>query len=181
MKDLLTAALVGLSISDFWFCSLYSFSVGVINKWAALEFIIGRMLGLCLLGVWIGILGCSFPISPKLLKLIFGIITLIFGIWTILRKRKESPKGNIGFGLGFLRGATPCFKLFLIVPLILTSNLFNNLLLVLVYAISSSVYPVIGFLSANLAGRVFSHRKTFKMANSVVLILVGIYYIFKFL
>lgn len=87
---------------------------------------------------------------------------------------------SVGF-LGFVRGATPCLKLLLLVPLILTLPLYDSLAVTGVFAASSSIYSVMGILGGYLLGMNFSERiPQLRRAGAFMLICVGIYFAYKF-
>ncbi|MDD3089338.1 MAG: hypothetical protein PHT95_05285, partial [Candidatus Omnitrophica bacterium] len=66
-----------------------------------------------------------------------------------------------------------------LVPLILGTKLFQGMLVSLAYALSSSVYLSLGFVSAGLLERVAPHRHIIKRAGGVILVLIGALYIYK--
>jgi MFS family permease len=87
---------------------------------------------------------------------------------------------SVGF-LGFVRGATPCLKLLLLVPLILTLPLYESLAVTGVFAASSSIYSVMGIFGGYVLGMNFSERiPQLRKAGAVMLIVVGIYFVYKF-
>jgi len=87
---------------------------------------------------------------------------------------------TVGF-LGFVRGATPCLKLLLLVPLILTLPLYDSLAVTGVFAASSSIYSVLGIFGGYVLGMNFSERiPQLRKAGAFMLIAVGIYFAYKF-
>ncbi|UCF07598.1 MAG: hypothetical protein JSW28_08110 [Thermoplasmata archaeon] len=84
--------------------------------------------------------------------------------------------------LGFVRGATPCLKLLLLAPLILTLPLHDSLAVTGVFALSSSIYSVIGITAGYMLGTGFSAKRLpqLRMAGAVMLIGIGIYFTYKF-
>ena len=83
--------------------------------------------------------------------------------------------------LGFVRGATPCLKILLLVPLILTLPFPDAMLLTAVFALSSTIYPTIGILGAGVLGTAVSERRVPQLtrAAAVVMIGIGVYYLYK--
>jgi hypothetical protein len=87
---------------------------------------------------------------------------------------------SVGF-LGFVRGATPCLKLLLLVPLILTLPLYDSLAVTGVFAASSSIYSVMGIIGGYVLGMNFSQKiPQLRKAGAFMLIAVGIYFAYKF-
>jgi len=87
---------------------------------------------------------------------------------------------SVGF-LGFVRGATPCLKLLLLVPLILTLPIYDSLAVTGVFAASSSIYSVIGIIGGYVLGMNFSQKiPQLRRAGAFMLIAVGIYFAYKF-
>jgi MFS family permease len=87
---------------------------------------------------------------------------------------------SVGF-LGFIRGATPCLKLLLLVPLILTLPLYDSLAVTCVFAASSSIYSVMGILGGYILGMNFSEKiPQLRKAGAFMLIAVGLYFAYKF-
>jgi len=144
MEKLTTVILLGFSL-NYLMCIFLSFGMSSVSPKLALKFIAGRLFGLMLLGVLISAFGKIFYISPKILNLIFGVMCIILGIW-LFASKKCLPHPNIGFSMGFFRGITPCIKIVLIIPLIFGTSLIEALILMLVFGLASSIYPVAGLL-----------------------------------
>ena len=83
--------------------------------------------------------------------------------------------------LGFVRGATPCLKMLLLVPLILTLPFPDAMLLTVVFALSSTIYPTIGILGASVLGTAVSEKRMPQLtrAAAVMMIGIGVYYLYK--
>ncbi|UCG68615.1 MAG: DUF4779 domain-containing protein [Thermoplasmata archaeon] len=102
-------------------------------------------------------------------------------------KRKEECKkhGNFdkryGFTLGVLRGATPCLKIVVLTPLLVAFGFPQSLLLIIVYASVSTIYPIIGYLSADILSKFERYQWAFKILGALILITIGIYTIIKVL
>ena len=84
-----------------------------------------------------------------------------------------------GFYLGILRGATPCAKIIVLAPLLVAVGFPSSLLMILVYTLASTVYPVMGYLSADILSNFEKHQFLLKIAGAVILISIGAYTIFK--
>ena len=81
-----------------------------------------------------------------------------------------------------MRGATPCVKIMMLVPLILTLPFQDSMLLVVIYALSSSIYTVAGVLVGNSLGTVaFSEwRPHLTRVGAMMMMGIGVYYLYKF-
>lgn len=84
-------------------------------------------------------------------------------------------KNSYVFGLGVARGATPCLKIFILVPLLVAVDIYLALAMILVYALASSIYPIIGFLSGSILQSAEKHAMYVKAGAALVLVGVGIY------
>ncbi len=96
-------------------------------------------------------------------------------------KRLKNASNRLGFSLGVVRGATPCAKVIVLIPLLVAFGFPQSLPLILVYAATSTVYPVIGYLSADVLTNFEDHRFKLRMLGAIILILMGSYYIIKVL
>ena len=84
-----------------------------------------------------------------------------------------------GFGVGLLRGVTPCFKIVVLAPLMVAISVGDAVLMLLVFVGVSMVYPVIGYLSANTMHNLIHNRKLMLMIGGIILIIIGLYYIYE--
>ncbi len=91
----------------------------------------------------------------------------------------RSSQRKYGFYLGVLRGATPCAKVIVLAPLLVAFGFPSSLLLIFVYASASTIYPVIGYLSADLLLKFEKHRFALKILGALTLITLGVYTIIK--
>ena len=92
-------------------------------------------------------------------------------------KNKHGLRPTGAFLLGVMRGATPCVKLMVLAPLLIAVGPLLAVVLTLVYALASSVYPIIGFLIASSVSYVPRYERTAKVAGAAMMILVGAYMI----
>ncbi len=102
----------------------------------------------------------------------------------------HSPPGKIsgktGFLYGMLRGATPCLKMLILAPLLITTGFPLAILLTAVFAITSSAYPIIGFLIGDLITQLAALKAnpkisfTLNMMSLLTLLGIGIYYMNKY-
>jgi cytochrome c biogenesis protein CcdA len=83
------------------------------------------------------------------------------------------------FFLGIFRGATPCLKLIILAPLLIVVELQLALLMILIFASASTLYPIIGFLSANLLTSFKKYDAYVQVVGAFVLISIGIFTISK--
>jgi hypothetical protein len=97
------------------------------------------------------------------------------------RKRHKNVSKRFGFSLGIIRGATPCAKVIVLIPLLVAFGFPQSLPLIMVYAATSTVYPVIGYLSADVLTNFDAHRFKIRILGAIILIVMGSYYIIKVL
>jgi hypothetical protein len=201
-EELFIATLVGLSFSNSWLCVLASFGVSATARTAGILFIAGRLIGLFILGIVIALSGFLIQIEPTYLIAIFGILSCVFGVLVIFKirsdahgmhsfkhtfkcfrkcARKNSFENKFGFLLGAFRGATPCLKIILIAPLLIAVELHVAILMIVVYACASSIYPIIGYLTSGLISKLCSteHTKKFQTLAATILIGIGTFSILK--
>lgn len=101
--------------------------------------------------------------------------------------QRESIGGKGGFVFGLVRGATPCVKFLILVPLVLVFPLPQAMFLVFIFALTSTIYPIIGFLLGNVLVNLpmFDNprKAAFRLSvlSSFILLGIGIYYIYKYL
>jgi cytochrome c biogenesis protein CcdA len=88
--------------------------------------------------------------------------------------KREMTK-RYGFGLGVFRGATPCLKVLILAPLLIISPLELAIMMVLVFTIATTTYPVIGFLSANIFKNFRKYDTFVQTAGAIMLIGIGIF------
>jgi hypothetical protein len=85
------------------------------------------------------------------------------------------------FLMGLIRGATPCLKLILLLPLIISLPFLESLAITSTYALSSSLWPIMGIAGAMIIGN-FSPQKMSKYlakAGALSMIIIGIYFLYK--
>ena len=186
MERILTALVIGLSAEGLFICPFLAFGLTLSDRYAALKFLLGRLIGLLIFGLIVALLGRSLTIDKRALNLLFGIAVAAMGIYSLFSvgnhrgKNSGSLQGRVGFGMGLMRGMlNPGRKYVYLVPLILGTRLFHGMLVSLAYALSSSVYLSLGFVSAGLLERVAPHRHVIKRAGGVILVLTGALYIYK--
>ncbi len=184
-------------------------------------FILGRVIGLITLGMVIASIGFIFAGYTVYLLVIFGTLTIIFGLLVIFNKNinakfrlrphfklkptatnggtrieNKSCKGNhkhnrhcrkaninnkYAFGLGIFRGATPCLKIIVLAPLLIVVEIQLAFLMMLAYIGTSTIYPVIGHLTANIVTKFDKYDMYIRVTGAAVLIVLGIYSLVKIL
>ena len=91
-----------------------------------------------------------------------------------------------GFFYGAFRGATPCLKMMILAPLLIATGMPDALLLAGVFAIASTLYPIIGFLAGGLITEFAAFRDSRRTAFALnlvsmsILLSMGIYYIYRY-
>lgn len=89
----------------------------------------------------------------------------------------SNPKTASFFALGVFRGATPCLKVAILAPLLISVDFGLAMIMVLAYAAVSTVYPVIGLLSGNLLRHTRKYAIHVRVAAAVLIIALGIFFI----
>lgn len=92
-------------------------------------------------------------------------------------KPKSGLKPAGAFLMGIMRGATPCVKLMVLAPLLIAVGPLWAIVLSLVYALTSSAYPIIGFLLASSVSYIPKYERAARVAGAAAMILVGVYMI----
>ncbi len=183
LEKLFTALILGLSWERILCCPFIALSLSLSDRWAGLRFILGRLAGICLLGSIISLVGVPFRISPVILDSAFGLFLIFLGINTFLKTGHKSGQkqfSRAGFGLGIFRGSlNPGRKIIYLLPLLWGVGVLEGLAISLAYALSSSVYLLIGFFSAELLNKIVSHQKAIKFFGGIILVILGIFYFIK--
>ncbi|MFA5430060.1 MAG: hypothetical protein WC329_02755 [Candidatus Omnitrophota bacterium] len=185
MERIFTALVLGLSAEGLFMCPFLAFGLTLSDRYAGLRFLLGRLAGLVIFGLIVGLLGRSLRIDKRIVNLLFGSIVILLGVYSFLTAKehgghKSVIHGRAGFGIGLFRGMlNPGRKYIYLVPLILGTKLFQGMLVSLAYALSSSVYLSLGFVSAGLLERVAPHRRFIKKVGGAILVVMGALYIYK--
>lgn len=175
----------------------------------------GRVVGVITLGMIIASIGFIFEGYTVYLLVIFGTLTIIFGLLVIFNKNidakfrlrphfklkptatdggtrieNESCKGKhkhngqcrkarinnkYAFGLGIFRGVTPCLKIIVMAPLLIVVEIQLAFLMMLAYVGTSTIYPIIGHLTANIVTKFDKYDLYLRVTGAAVLIVLGIY------
>jgi len=226
LAEATAAAMVGVSFGNSWVCFLISLGTRTHSRKMAASFILGRFLGIMVLGSLMALFGLFLDIPAKLYTLIFGIITVLFAGYIFIqhilpntRMSKHLPwlgsgcsgckgsscgtecssgcggcpsrnKGRLtarsGFFYGAFRGATPCLKMMILAPLLITTGMPNALILTAVFAAASTLYPIIGFLAGGLITEFATFRDSRRTAfamnivSMIILLGMGIFYIYRY-
>jgi cytochrome c biogenesis protein CcdA len=185
------------------------------SKLTGWYFIMGRVIGVIVLGMVIASIGFIFEGYTVYLLVIFGTLTIIFGLLVIFNKninakfrlrpqfklkptatdggtrienksckgkhknkghcRKARINNKYAFGLGIFRGATPCLKIIVMAPLLIVVDIQLALMMMLAYVGTSTIYPIIGHLTANIVTKFDKYDLYIRVAGAAVLIVLGIY------
>lgn len=83
--------------------------------------------------------------------------------------------------IGALRGATPCVKIFILLPLLLTLPFLSSLTIAATYALSSMVYPLLGMSLASMLVSADNPklRTVLMRLGAITMFGIGLYYIYK--
>lgn len=83
----------------------------------------------------------------------------------------------LGATLGALRGAAMCSKLVVLAPLILQSSPLRSLALGSLFALSSSLYPLLGFLLGKFALRLIAYKRHLFITSCLFIAGSGVHYL----
>ncbi|MBU1998340.1 MAG: hypothetical protein ABIG46_06460 [Candidatus Omnitrophota bacterium] len=184
LEKISTALILGLSAERILLCPFMAMGLSLSDRGGGLKFILGRLAGISLLGLFISIIGVPFNIPPYILDGVFGLFLLGLGVNALLKSKhqlKQKKFSNAGFSLGLFRGMlNPGRKLVYLLPLLWGIRVVDGLAVSLAYGLSSSVYLLLGFFSAELLNRVSAYQKQIKLAGAIILLFLGGFYIFKF-
>jgi len=179
-EKLVTALVLGLSVERVLCCPFVAMSLSLSDRWAGMRFVLGRLAGICTLGTTISLVGLPFQISPLVLDVVFGLSLVAMGVVTFFQ---TSHKGrgrkllHAGFALGLFRGMlNPGRKIAYLVPLLWGVSGLEGMAISLAYALTSSVYLLIGFFSAEALSRVVPYQKAIRIGGGVFLVLLGVYF-----
>ncbi|HJO95378.1 MAG TPA: hypothetical protein QF753_18410 [Victivallales bacterium] len=183
VEKICTAFLLGLSWERILTCPFFVLGLSLSDRWTGVKFILGRLLGLVCLGTIVSIIGIPFSISEKWMNIIFSLFLFGVATYTLTNNKHKGAGKNIAqasFGLGFFRAILhPGRKIIYLLPLLWGVDVFQGLTISLVYGLSSSVYLLIGFISAEIINKIFIHRKKIKIISAAILIILGIFYLIK--
>ena len=86
---------------------------------------------------------------------------------------------TLGASIGAIRGASMCHKLVVLVPILLTASMFKAFGLGLSFSLSSTIYPLLGFVFGAFALKLVKYKKWLFAVSCVLLILAGARYLVK--
>ncbi len=81
------------------------------------------------------------------------------------------------FGLGVVRGATPCVKIVVLAPLLISVDFGLAMGMIFVFAAASTIYPVIGFLSGNILRQSKRYVVYMRVSAAILMIVLGVYFV----
>ena len=180
MERILPALVLGLSMERVLCCPFVAMSLSLSDRWAGMRFVLGRLVGICALGTTISLVGLPFTISPLVLDVVFGVSLVAMGVVTLFQtshKGRGRKLSHAGFALGLFRGMlNPGRKMVYLVPLLWGVHVFEGMTISLAYALTSSVYLLIGFFSAEALSRVVPYQKGMRIGGGLLLVFLGIYF-----
>lgn len=183
LEKIFTALFLGLSAERLLVCPFLALSFSLSDRWAGLKFILGRLIGLSLLGAVISAIGLPFQIPPRFIDGLFGGFLLVTGIGIFFKsehKNAEKKMSLAGFWLGLFRGLlNPGRKIAYLLPLLWGVSLPEGLAISLAYGLSSSLYLLLGFFSAELLHKLAAHRRKIRLIGAGIIVALGLYYLFK--
>ena len=179
-ERLLTALVLGLSMERVLCCPFVAMSLSLSDRWAGMRFVLGRLVGICTLGTTISLVGLPFAISPLVLDVVFGVSLVAMGVVTFFQtshKGRGRKLSHAGFALGLFRGMlNPGRKIAYLVPLLWGVSGLEGMAISLAYAVTSSLYLLVGFFSAEVLTRVVPYQKAIRIGGGVFLVVLGIYF-----
>jgi len=202
VDTLLTVMILGLSVEGLVLCPFFAFGLSLSDRLAGVRFLLGRLLGLVCFGILVCLLGKAAHIDERIMNLVFGVTIIVMGLyravvveegtlWWKIRECKvrlgirsrcggNSQQSKAGFGLGLFRGlCNPGRKYLYLAPFLLDIGVFKGLAISFVYGVSSSVYLIVGFVSAGFINKMVRHKQRLGVIGGIILILVGSYYVVK--
>jgi cytochrome c biogenesis protein CcdA len=194
--------ILGLSVEGLVLCPFFAFGLSLADRMAGVRFLLGRLLGLVCFGVAVCLLGKAAHIDERLMNLVFGVTIILLGmyravvweegaLWWKIREYKvrlgirsrcggNGSQSKAGFGLGLFRGLfNPGRKYLYLAPFLLDLGVFKGLAVSFVYGLSSSVYLIVGFVSAGFINKMVLHKQRLSIVGGIILVLVGGYYVVK--
>jgi hypothetical protein len=182
VDTLLTVLILGLSVEGLVLCPFLAFGLSLADRLAGVRFLLGRLLGLVCFGVAVCLLGKEVHIDERLMNLVFGVTIILLGLyraivweegvlWWKIREYKvrlgiksrcggSGSQSRAGFGLGLFRGLfNPGRKNLYLAPFLLDLGVFKGLAISFVYGLSSSVYLIVGFVSAGFINKMVRHKQ----------------------
>ncbi|MFZ4855550.1 MAG: sulfite exporter TauE/SafE family protein [Desulfuromonadaceae bacterium] len=198
----MTVMILGLSVEGLVLCPFFAFGLSLADRMAGVRFLLGRLLGLVCFGVAVCLLGKAVHIDERIMNLIFGVTIILLGmyravvveegnLWWKIREYKvrlgiksrcggKGTPAKAGFGLGLFRGLfNPGRKYLYLAPFLLDLGVFKGLAISFVYGLSSSVYLIVGFVSAGFINKMVRHKQRLGVVGGIILMLVGSYYVVK--
>jgi len=96
--------------------------------------------------------------------------------------RRLSGKSPLvaGLSLGAVRGAMPCLKVLIITPLLIVSPPTTVMVMALAFALTSSVYPLIGLVSGRTITSLGNNGRKLRLAGALGVAVVGIVLLVRF-
>ncbi len=93
---------------------------------------------------------------------------------------KMSVHNSIFYGLqlGVARGVLICGKMMLLLPILLESSPTKAITVSLVFAITSSIYPILGMLLGSCALRIVKQKRLLMSISTILLLAIGVKYLF---
>jgi hypothetical protein len=98
-------------------------------------------------------------------------------VWGKTGEQSKKSGFFIGLLLGMFRGAAMCTKLIVLVPIILSSSPLKSLAIGTVFAISSSIYPILGFILGKFALKLVKYKRSLFIVSCVFLAGSGVFYL----
>ncbi len=85
---------------------------------------------------------------------------------------------TLGLAIGALRGAAMCAKLVVLIPILLNASPVRGLAISGAFALSSSIYPLLGFLLGSVALKLVAYKRALFIVSCLFLAGSGVHYLY---
>ncbi|UCC92522.1 MAG: hypothetical protein JSW25_07600 [Thermoplasmata archaeon] len=98
----------------------------------------------------------------------------------LVRRLSDQSPWVAGLSLGAVRGAMPCLKVLIITPLLVVSPPTTVVLMALAFALTSSVYPLIGLVSGRTVANLSDNGRRLRLIGALGVAAVGVVLLVRF-
>lgn len=96
-----------------------------------------------------------------------------------IEKNNKYLNTIFGIILGSIKGVIFCGKFLIIAPIMFSATVLNSLIIGIIFSISSSIYPVLGFIFGSAILKVIKFRRIIFVSSGIAVVLIGVRYIFS--
>jgi hypothetical protein len=98
----------------------------------------------------------------------------------LVRRLSGKSPWVAGISLGAVRGAMPCLKVLIITPLLVVSPPTTVVVMALAFALTSSIYPLIGLVSGRTIASLADNGRRLRLAGALGVAAVGVVLLVRF-